>query len=279
MNSDNLIDTEVDPVSTAERTLNTTLSSLRVDLWKVEAPDSGEALLRQAMRRRMESVASGIRIRRWPLGLAASRIVNTKRTRMVRDSRGCTRIDHGLDPMRADDSSVRGGMVMIDDQVKQKSCRLEPTGRVTIELPRYSFNAAPTSGVDVTDGVTTVNGGVSARLVQKEAPTIITGNGGELFSTALRAATMAQGAMVNGDGVVNQVTHRQETLGEQRIEGVLAKGVRQVEIITAGAVDNEQPIESVMEIWTAGAIGLPVLFRHVGSANGRNHPPHDQPVT
>ncbi len=75
MNCDKPTEIDIERLGQAERTLNVWLSALRVDLRSVEAPDTGEALLRRAMREHVQMVAPGIRMRRWPLGLAASLLV------------------------------------------------------------------------------------------------------------------------------------------------------------------------------------------------------------
>ena len=53
-----------------------------------------------------------------------------------------------------------------------------------------------------------------------------------------------------------------EDLGEQTIEGVLAKGTRTTTILPAGAVDNEQSIRIVSEEWFSPDLQVLVLTRH-----------------
>lgn len=53
-----------------------------------------------------------------------------------------------------------------------------------------------------------------------------------------------------------------EDLGEQVLEGVLAKGTRMRDTIPAGAIGNERPIEIVTERWYSEEIDAMVLHRY-----------------
>ena len=54
-----------------------------------------------------------------------------------------------------------------------------------------------------------------------------------------------------------------EDLGEQILEGVLARGTRHTQTIAAGAIGNERPIEIVAEEWYSSQIDAVVLRRNV----------------
>jgi hypothetical protein len=54
-----------------------------------------------------------------------------------------------------------------------------------------------------------------------------------------------------------------EDLGQQTIEGVLAKGSRSTTVIPAGAIGNEQPITVVSEEWFSQDLKVLVLTKHV----------------
>ncbi len=190
-----------------------------------------------------------------------NRIVHTSRTRMARDGHGRTRVEHGLSAPEQIDPGLQRSMVMIDDPVAEKSYMLEPTGRVAIELPRYSFNPSAASGV--MDGVSPNGLSATTDTVMLPPPAGAM-NGADIVYSAVASPEVFGNAIVTG----NAPEHRQEDLGEQRIEGVMAKGVRQIDIIPAGAVGNEQPIESITEIWTAESIGMPVLFRRTDPMMG-----------
>ena len=53
-----------------------------------------------------------------------------------------------------------------------------------------------------------------------------------------------------------------EDLGEQTIEGVLAKGTRTTSTIPAGTLDNEQPIRIVSEEWFSQELQVLVMTKH-----------------
>jgi hypothetical protein len=53
-----------------------------------------------------------------------------------------------------------------------------------------------------------------------------------------------------------------EDLGEQTIEGILAKGARTTTTIPAGTLDNEQPIRIVSEEWFSSDLQVLVMTRH-----------------
>jgi hypothetical protein len=54
-----------------------------------------------------------------------------------------------------------------------------------------------------------------------------------------------------------------DDLGEQILQGVLARGSRQTHTIPAGAIGNERPIDMVTERWYSDAIEAEVLRRTV----------------
>jgi hypothetical protein len=54
-----------------------------------------------------------------------------------------------------------------------------------------------------------------------------------------------------------------EDLGEQILEGVLARGSRETRTIPAGAIGNERPIDIVMERWYSEELEADVLRRNV----------------
>jgi hypothetical protein len=62
-------------------------------------------------------------------------------------------------------------------------------------------------------------------------------------------------------GVPGEVTT--EDLGEQILEGVVARGSRETRTIPAGAIGNERPIDMVMERWYSDALEADVLRRNI----------------
>jgi hypothetical protein len=54
-----------------------------------------------------------------------------------------------------------------------------------------------------------------------------------------------------------------EDLGEQILEGVLARGSRETRTIPAGAIGNERAIDIVMERWYSDELEAEVLTRNI----------------
>jgi len=67
---------------------------------------------------------------------------------------------------------------------------------------------------------------------------------------------------VRGLGAMVAMDLVKEDLGEQTIEGVLAKGTRTTSTIPAGTLDNEQPIRIVSEEWFSQELQVLVMTKH-----------------
>jgi hypothetical protein len=59
-----------------------------------------------------------------------------------------------------------------------------------------------------------------------------------------------------------------EDLGQQTVEGVIAKGTRTTTTIAAGTIGNEQPIKIVSEEWTSPDLQVLVMTRHSDPRTG-----------
>jgi len=59
-----------------------------------------------------------------------------------------------------------------------------------------------------------------------------------------------------------------EDLGEQVVEGVMAKGTRTTTVIPAGAIGNEQPITVTSEEWFSPDLKVLVMTRHADPRSG-----------
>ena len=53
-----------------------------------------------------------------------------------------------------------------------------------------------------------------------------------------------------------------ESLGKQNIDGVTAEGTRTTDVIPAGEMGNERPIEIVSERWYSPELQTVILTRH-----------------
>ena len=116
--------------------------------------------------------------------------------------------------------------------------------------------AAPAAGAS---GSFAVGGGVgTAASAQVRAP-------------AQTAGGAAPAAAVTPAGQAPprpQIQH--EDLGEQMIEGVMARGTRTTESYPTGAVGNDRPFTSVRENWYSRELGEGVLFKSSDPRRGEN---------
>ena len=69
-------------------------------------------------------------------------------------------------------------------------------------------------------------------------------------------------------GVVSNVANVPQSLGTRQIEGVDAVGTKRVEVIPAGRIGNDRPIEIVDERWESPALKVLVQSRHSDPRTG-----------
>jgi hypothetical protein len=81
------------------------------------------------------------------------------------------------------------------------------------------------------------------------------------FEFGLSAPAFAVGPTVNIRMLAPPTATSTEDLGEQVLEGVLAEGTRETQIIPAGQIGNERPIEIVAERWYSPELEAIVLRR------------------
>ena len=224
-----------------------------------------------------------------------NRIVRQSVTRIFRDSEGRTRRE-----TVGSDGQV--STVMISDPVSESQWMLMPAQRIAhrngviIASPggSYSFASVQPSGGGTVVATRTPDGGV--RVEAKEAVTeeeikrrqgvelaaagaAVSGSGsgsgsvsagavavgGGSASTMTRVAPVEMGTMmrVPGNSTVNK-----EDLGQQVVEGVMARGTRTTTTIPAGAIGNVQPIEIVSEQWFSDDLKVLVMTRHADPRTG-----------
>jgi hypothetical protein len=63
---------------------------------------------------------------------------------------------------------------------------------------------------------------------------------------------------------------KQEDLGTQMIEGVLAKGTRHTQTWPTGSAGNDRPFQTVSETWYSESLKMPVLTRNSDPRGGEN---------
>jgi hypothetical protein len=188
-----------------------------------------------------------------------NRIVKKTTTRVYRDSAGLTRKET-VGP----DGQVTS--VFISNPVGKTTYALDPATQTASRTSVYYYAVAHKDGeppaaetishaarvgqdggtLTVATSSSTSTGTTQTHEIQKSV-IVTAGEGGVL---RVESFDSAKGDVVNED------------LGEQTIEGVLAKGTRTTRIIPAGALDNEQPIRIVSEEWFSQELQVLVLTKH-----------------
>ncbi len=184
-----------------------------------------------------------------------NRIVKKTTTRVYRDSAGRTRKET-VGP----DGQVTS--VFISDPVGKANYSLDPASQTASRLAVYfvahpsgepavaggtiAHAGLPPGGGTVTVMTSSTGGATEVHEVQKSV--IVTAGAGGSFK--VDSFNSAKGDVVKED------------LGEQTIEGILAKGTRTTTTVPAGALDNEQPIRIVSEEWFSQELQVLVLTRH-----------------
>jgi hypothetical protein len=226
-----------------------------------------------------------------------NRIVNRNEAKIYRDSQGRTRREHTLGGLGVWQTATEPlTMVTINDPVADVSYFIDPVAQTARKLPRFRLAldegaawtvAAPapaaavppgapagSSGrrVIVENGVVTSDVIVAAPLdanvqeppVPFEMPLpprpgigIRGGVAGVHVDRDVRMPTV--GVSTFGFPGSEATT---EDLGEQVLEGVLARGTRQTQTIPAGTIGNERAIEIVAEQWYSEDIEAIVLRRN-----------------
>jgi hypothetical protein len=179
-----------------------------------------------------------------------NRIVRKSTTRICRDSAGRTR----QETVSADGQTT---MVAINDPATGVSYTFEP-----------GTNTATRSNMMIVRHVTKKDG--SSETVTSSADAVTASADRTRVESELTArVTLAEGAAgvmtmrVTQDGapgVKGETTS--EDLGQQTIDGVLAKGTRTTTLIPAGAIGNEQPLRVVSEEWFSPDLQVLVLTKH-----------------
>jgi hypothetical protein len=184
-----------------------------------------------------------------------NRIVKKTTTRVYRDSAGRTR----KETVGADGQVTA---VFITDPVGKTNFALDPATQTASRTAVYYAAIGHASGEPPAGGTISHTGGSGtatwtvstsgavdpARMQELQKSVIVTSDQGGFMR--VESFDSAKGDVVKED------------LGEQPIEGVMAKGTRTTTTIPAGAVDNEQPIRIVSEEWFSPELQVLVLTKH-----------------
>jgi len=172
-----------------------------------------------------------------------NRIVNTTTTKVYRDSQGRTRTETSL-------PAVPGGppppvMITVHDAV----------AGVT-----YLLNAEDKTAQKIVAPSASVQGQTGQELPPLPPPPPPPGSPGTMGPMAIVAARA---------DLTSKANDRSQDLGSQTLEGVTVTGTRITSTIPAGAIGNEQPIETTSERWFSPALQVVVKSIHTDPRIGQ----------
>jgi hypothetical protein len=168
-----------------------------------------------------------------------NRIVHKNTSQVARDSEGRTRRD--LTMVAAGPLSGTAPKVsIIYDPVANVSYTLDHNAKTARKMPGHGmvYHSGPPGGIQ------------AGKMVRVE----VAGSPG----VTVRDDVIAAAPAIR----IRQGSGKTESLGKQNIEGVVAEGTRTVDVIPAGEIGNERPIEVVSERWYAPELQTVVSTRH-----------------
>jgi hypothetical protein len=216
-----------------------------------------------------------------------NKITHRNESRVYRDSAGRTRREqtvNGLGAWQPANESM--SMITIDDPVAEVSYLLNPTNKTAQQLRSFKLaTAGPVAmqwqaGVPVTAPLSRGGPPSVGAMIRTEARVEAVPGGPvpQQFEVAVappppgavagvRAYAPSAAGVVQSFGgtiagsIASNMSARTEDLGEQILEGVLARGSRQIRTIPAGTIGNQRDIEIVDEQWYSPDIEAVVLTR------------------
>jgi len=181
-----------------------------------------------------------------------NRIVHRETGRIYRDSQGRTRREQDVEPGRA-------GHVAITDPAAKVSYSLDPEAKTAWKTP---------AGVAVVISEKAAHASADPAEVELRRKVEA-----ELKARQLEYEKQSQTVIVGGVGhktIEPAWEGKVEKLETRQIEGVMAEGVRITRTIPAGAIGNEQPIETVTEEWRSPELQVLVLTRTTDPRTGES---------
>jgi len=206
-----------------------------------------------------------------------NRISRKSVSRIYRDSEGRTRRE-------TVGTNGQVGSVMISDPVSESQWVLMPEKRIAhrngVIMASGSGGNVAVASVRAMEGGTVVatrsaeGVAVEAREIKVEdelkrrqevEAAAAGGRGGATTTFTTRVAPVEMPTMmrVPGSSAVNK-----EDLGQQVVEGVMARGTRTTTTIPAGEIGNAKPIEIVSEQWFSDDLKVLVMTRHADPRTG-----------
>jgi hypothetical protein len=210
-----------------------------------------------------------------------NRITHRNEARFYRDSQGRTRREQTVSALGVwQTGSEPLTLITIDDPVAEVSYFLDPTSQTARQLKPQRLaleggsatwtRAVPAPGVPAPPRALTMGVRVDTQVAPGaepaetfELPVPAPGAAGIAVATAAASVQAFQPAAVafGAFGAEPGAEAKKEDLGEQVLEGVLARGTRQTQTIPAGVIGNEREIEVVAEEWYSKDIEAVVLRR------------------
>ncbi|HZF28226.1 MAG TPA: hypothetical protein VE907_03850 [Gammaproteobacteria bacterium] len=208
-----------------------------------------------------------------------NRITSRNEARFYRDSAGRTRSEQQLaavGPWQTRGEPV--ALITLNDPVADVSYSLNTADQTAWRFRPFKFNAVGVNmqwqaGTAVTAPLPALPPGAATFALRGELNGRADGPPPETFEIpvpppgepaegGVRVRTYGSTLAVGRFSGVD-TSAATEDLGEQILEGVLARGTRHTETIAAGAIGNERPIEIVAEEWYSSDIEAVVLRRNV----------------
>lgn len=199
-----------------------------------------------------------------------NRIVRRTSTRLYRDSEGRTRRETNTEA-----GGVVRSSIVITDPADGSSFILDPQNHTATRAgamvaatgPAGAVTFSRSGGGEVAVATGRGAGGAGGRVaITREA---LDQNKEALDRAKLEvAAKMAEaGTRIAVEGGSIRMMRQNENattedLGEQMVEGVMAKGTRTTTVVPAGAIGNEQPITTTSEQWFSTELQMLVLTKH-----------------
>ncbi len=180
---------------------------------------------------------------------------------IYRDSQGRTRTERSLGPGAQNFDSPL--LVEISDPVADVDYVLDAQHKIAHRVQRASYPARPGGGGAI--GASTVAAGPGPVHPPPASGTFTVGGA----VSAVIASSPPPASAVSASGAASPRPEiRVEELGNQMIEGVMARGTRRVETWPTGSQGNDRPFQSVSENWQSPDLKEVVLSQHSDPRRG-----------
>jgi hypothetical protein len=190
-----------------------------------------------------------------------NRIVSRTTTVMYRDSQGRTRNEFSFKPLLLGGDNIEHKSISISDPVSGVTYMLDSQNKIahkyTIPQGVNAFSYSTLGAVRHQSRVTT------SKEIKAEN----------------RSGSQGAGSFESLDAKVSSspkpspffsLPEKLEPLGKQMIEGVEADGTRMIQIIPAGAMGNERPMEVIHERWYSPELQMQVLTKTSDPRSGES---------